>query len=134
MKYATSLTLIAIGAILTFAITSHPSWLNLHIVGVVLMLVGVVGLVLPRRGAQQEGWLRRRMLVRRNATAPAVSEVEETQYPPYISINPASPPGPDDNEREPGPHPSRLHEPGTDPAAAAPQAGETEVIEEYRQE
>lgn len=139
MKYATSLTLIAIGAILTFAITSHPDWLNLQVVGVVLMLVGVVGLFLPRRG--QDGWLRRRRVVRQNAaasaaaTAPAAAEVEETQYPPYISINPASPPGPDDNVHEPGPHPLR-QEPAAErpPQSSAQPVSDTEVIEEYLQE
>jgi hypothetical protein len=40
MKIAPSLTLIAIGAIFTFAITSSPSWLNLQVVGVILMATG----------------------------------------------------------------------------------------------
>ncbi len=50
MKTATSLALVAIGAILAFAITRSPSWLNLQVVGWVLMVTGAIGAVLPRRG------------------------------------------------------------------------------------
>jgi len=40
------LVLIAIGAILKFAVTASASGINLPMVGVVLMIVGIVGLVL----------------------------------------------------------------------------------------
>jgi hypothetical protein len=60
MKTATSLALIAIGAILAFAITGSPSFLNLQVVGWVLMATGAVGAVVPRRGY---GWLRRSLVV-----------------------------------------------------------------------
>ena len=46
MRIGASLVLIAIGAILKFAVTTSVSGINLATVGVVLMLVGVVGLVL----------------------------------------------------------------------------------------
>jgi hypothetical protein len=62
MRTAPGLALIAIGAIFTFAITGSPSWINLQIVGWVLMLTGVAGIFVPRRGY---GWLRRRVVVRR---------------------------------------------------------------------
>jgi hypothetical protein len=62
MRTAPGLALIAIGAILAFAITSSPSWLNLQVAGWVLMLTGVAGMLVPRRGY---GWLRRRVVVRR---------------------------------------------------------------------
>jgi hypothetical protein len=42
----TSLFLIAVGAILKFAITAHVSGVNLQTVGVILMVVGGLGLVL----------------------------------------------------------------------------------------
>jgi hypothetical protein len=42
----TSLFLIAIGAILKFAVTLHVAGVNLHTVGVILMVIGCVGLVL----------------------------------------------------------------------------------------
>ena len=38
MRTASCLTLIAVGAIFTFAITSSPSFLNLQIAGVIIML------------------------------------------------------------------------------------------------
>jgi hypothetical protein len=60
MKTATSLTLVAIGAILAFAVTAQPSFFSFHVAGWVLMVVGVVGAVVPRRGY---GWLRRRLVL-----------------------------------------------------------------------
>lgn len=41
-----SLTLIAIGAILKFAVTKHISGINVGTVGVILMIVGVIGMAL----------------------------------------------------------------------------------------
>jgi hypothetical protein len=61
MKSATALTILAVGAVFAFAVTAHPSFLNLQVVGWVLMLTGIVGLVIPRRG---RGWLRRSVLVK----------------------------------------------------------------------
>jgi hypothetical protein len=46
MTFATSLFLIAIGAILKYAVTWSPSGIDLDVVGVIFMIVGVVGLVL----------------------------------------------------------------------------------------
>jgi hypothetical protein len=86
MKIAPSLALIAVGAIFTFAINSSPSWLNLQIVGVVLMATGVAALFLSRRA---QGWLRRRMVVRRGPRGPVVTQVDET-LPPYIMLNPGA--------------------------------------------
>ena len=62
MRTATGLVLIAFGAILAFAVRSSPSFLNLQIAGWVIMLTGIAGLLVPRRGY---GWLRRRVVVRR---------------------------------------------------------------------
>jgi hypothetical protein len=84
----TGLTLIALGAILAFAVQGHPSWLNIQVVGWVLMLTGIVAMAFPRRGY---GWLRRRMVLRRGPGGrPVVDRVEEKRYPPYIMLNPAS--------------------------------------------
>lgn len=48
MNTGTALTLIAVGAILWFAVTpSAIPGLNVNIMGVILLLVGVVGLLLP---------------------------------------------------------------------------------------
>jgi hypothetical protein len=46
MGISTSLVLIAVGAILKWAVTASTSGINLNTVGVVLMVVGAVGLVL----------------------------------------------------------------------------------------
>lgn len=46
MTFGTSLLLIAVGAVLRFAVSVSTSGFNLHTVGVILMIVGVVGLVL----------------------------------------------------------------------------------------
>jgi hypothetical protein len=54
MKTATSLTLIAAGAIIAFAITAHVAFLNLQVTGWVFILTGVAGAIIPRNG-----WLRR---------------------------------------------------------------------------
>ena len=50
MSNAWGLTLVAIGAIFAFAISGHPSWVNLHIVGWVIMLTGIAGMILKRTG------------------------------------------------------------------------------------
>lgn len=48
MKTATSLTLIAAGAITAFAITAHIAFLNLQVTGWVLILTGVAGAIISR--------------------------------------------------------------------------------------
>jgi len=87
MRTATSLALVAIGAILTFAVTAHPSFLNLQIAGVVIMATGVAGLFLRK---PSQGWLRRRTILRRGAGGPVVGRVDETRYPPYVMLNPGA--------------------------------------------
>ena len=46
MTFGSSLVLIAVGAILRYAVTATVSGIDLQVVGLVLMIVGVVGLVL----------------------------------------------------------------------------------------
>jgi len=88
MRTATGLFLIALGAILAFAVQGHPSWLNIQVVGWVIMLTGLAGMAIPRRGY---GWLRRRMVLRRGPGGrPVVDRVEEKRYPPYIMLNPSA--------------------------------------------
>jgi hypothetical protein len=140
MKIAPGLTLIAVGAIFTFAITASPSWLNLQIVGVVLMATGVATLFLPRRA---QGWLRRRMVVRRGPRGPVVSEVNET-LPPYIMLNPGAVA---DGSEQPGIPVERTvivpATPDVPPAdhvadgartADSSPAGGTEILDEYTEE
>jgi len=42
----TSIFLIAVGAILRYAVTASASGINIHTVGLILIIVGIVGLVL----------------------------------------------------------------------------------------
>jgi uncharacterized membrane protein len=42
----TSLLLVAVGAVLRFAVSVNTSGINLHTVGVILMIVGVVGFII----------------------------------------------------------------------------------------
>lgn len=145
MRTATCLTLIAIGAIFTFAITAHPSFLNLQIAGVVIMITGVAGLLLPRRG--QQGWLRRRTILRKGLRGPVVGRVDETRLPPYVMLNPGAS-AEEKNGDQPGDltmrEAARETIPDLDAADLAPEqdsvvvddypATASEVVEEYIEE
>jgi hypothetical protein len=51
MGLGLGISLIVVGAVLLFALTAgSPHWLNLRIVGIVLILAGAVGMALPRLG------------------------------------------------------------------------------------
>lgn len=63
MTFGTSIFLFAVGAILRYAVTAHVSGIQVHTVGLILMVVGVAGLVFstlyvlslgPRRRAVRE--------------------------------------------------------------------------------
>ena len=84
MKTGAGLALICVGAILAFAVTGNTSFINLHTVGWVLMVIGVVGLLLPNR---TYGWLGRRLLVRRSYPS---GQVEHIPVPPYVARNPGT--------------------------------------------
>jgi uncharacterized protein (DUF58 family) len=90
MKTATGLTLIAIGAILAFAVTANAWFFNVNVAGYVLMVIGLVGLFIPRRGYAS---ISRRFVTRRQ-TWPngSVVETRETQLPPYVVHNPGRAP------------------------------------------
>ena len=103
MKTATSLTLVAAGAIIAFAITAHVAFLNLQVTGWVFILTGVAGAIIAR-----SSWLRRTLAVKSGTGAAAASG---TSQRPSASPRPG---------------------PGSQPAAA-PDAppGERETIKEY---
>jgi uncharacterized membrane protein len=46
MRFAVSLFVIALGAILTFAVRHNPSGVNIHVIGLILMLAGLAGLAI----------------------------------------------------------------------------------------
>jgi hypothetical protein len=87
MKTGMGLALIAIGAILAFAVTANTSVFNLHTAGYVLMVIGIIGIALPRRGYGRVG---RRLFVRQTSWRPG-RRVEEVNYPNYdVNGNPAN--------------------------------------------
>lgn len=87
MKTATCLGLLAIGAIFAFAIRGHPSFLNVQVAGVVIMVIGAAGLVLPPRGS---AWLRRQVIRRPGRRGQVVGRVVETDTPSYVMLDPAA--------------------------------------------
>jgi hypothetical protein len=152
MKTASALTLIAIGAIFTFAVTAHPSFLNLQVAGVVIMATGIAGLVLHK---PTQGWLRRRIILRRGPGGPVIGRVDEKRYPPYVMLNPAADGSgtggrqvgdltADTAEPEEGPDATEVlqdlpnehldPEPGDPDAPGTVDAQPSEVVEEYIQE
>jgi Domain of unknown function (DUF6458) len=46
MTIGTSLFIIAVGAILKYAVTAHVAGVNVHTAGLILMIVGIVGLLI----------------------------------------------------------------------------------------
>lgn len=110
MNRATSLTVIAVGAIFAFAVMVSPGFLNLQIVGWILMATGVAGLLLERRSRD---WLRRTVIVR---GTPADSRLRRRRLTQY-----ASPPPSQQQGQPPG-------EPTTEPLESET---ETETVEEY---
>jgi hypothetical protein len=134
MKTGIALGFICIGAILAFAVTGNTSVFNIHTAGWVIMLVGLVGLFLPRRN---RAWLGRRVVVRRTRSYPD-GPVEEVPVPPYVARNPGTarieaglPARPTlQTERQQG-----LDDPIGDaenqaPVATQPTAPRTEIIED----
>ena len=65
MGIGTSVFLIALGAILKFAVTASISGLKLEVVGVILMIAGAVGLVASLLWSASWHRRRREMLVTR---------------------------------------------------------------------
>ncbi len=134
MRPATSLALMAVGAILAFAVRTHPSFVNLQIAGLVLIAIGVAGMLLPGRGSE---WLRRRIVLRRGTRGQVVGQVDETHYPSYVMLNPEAlhsvqPEGPPEDESTENGPPFIMTLPSDDLAAA--RSADTEVVEEYLEE
>ena len=86
MKTGVGLALVAVGAILAFAVTMNTSVFNLHTAGWVLIVVGIIGIAIPRRGY---GWVGRRVFTRQTRFRRG-ARVEEITYPTYVNRNPAS--------------------------------------------
>jgi hypothetical protein len=134
MKTGTGLAVIAAGGILAFAVTANTSVFNLNIAGWVLMIIGIIGLAIPRRGY---AWVGRRLFVRQARWRPG-NRVDEVVYPVQVNRNPA-------NTRVQGglPAPGAVGSPeasqhidatrdlpGESAGSTSPRPGETEVIED----
>ena len=131
MKTGMGLVLIGIGAILAFAVTTNTSVFNLHTAGYVLIIIGILGITIPRRGY---GWVGRRLFVRQTRWRPG-GRVEEVTYPTYVNRNPANTrvqaglPGPGAlGSPEAASHIDATRDLSTEPTG--PRLGETEVIED----
>lgn len=46
MQIGTSILLIAVGAVLRYAVTGTLSWIDVQTVGLILMIVGILGLII----------------------------------------------------------------------------------------
>lgn len=152
MKTGICLFWIALGAIFTFAVTTNTSVFNFHIAGFVVMVIGIIGLVTPKRGYE---WLGRRVYVRRTRKYPG-GRVDERSYPPYVLRNmgdakaraglpdvPSLQPDPEvakwtehsqtpEQEMVTGAAPA--HDAGEETPAREPIPGDTEVIEDSYEE
>ena len=158
MKSGTCLFWIAVGAILTFAVTANTlvstgTWLAF-----VIMVIGIIGLVTGPSADTQ--WLGRCVVAAPDHFWGPVSRVEENPQPPYVLRNPgtanaqANIPDPPSLEPDPegapaagaGPYagrgdgdPSWGHEPRRGVPRSAPETkerapGDTEVIEDVYEE
>jgi len=128
MKTGMGLVLIGIGAIFAFAVTTNTSVFNLHTAGWVIMIIGVFGLAVPRRGY---GWVGRRLFVRQARWRPG-GRIEEVAYPTGVNRNPAN-----TRVRAGLPAPGALGSPeasshleATRDLSTEPRPGETEIIED----
>lgn len=75
MSIGVSLFLIALGAILRWAVTDHISGVDLTTVGLILLIVGVIGLVLS-------------LIMYMSATRSRGAVVERTEYTPRDPADP----------------------------------------------
>jgi hypothetical protein len=77
MTFAASIFLLALGAILRYALDVHVKGVSIDTVGLILMIAGAVGLVIALY--QELVWSRR---TRADEVAPAVEERREVREPP----------------------------------------------------
>jgi hypothetical protein len=136
MKTGTGLALICFGAILAFAVRANPSFFNWNIAGWVIMIVGVLGLAIPRRGY---AWVSRRLTVRQARGGSRSGADDQVIYPTGVGRNPA-------NSRVPAALPASgaagspeapaqagaARDVSADPGTMRP--GETQVVEDVYEE
>jgi hypothetical protein len=86
MRTGMGLFLIGVGGILAFAVTANTNVFNLHTAGYVFMVIGILGLAIPRRGYS---WVGRRLFVRQTRWRGGNRITDEVVYPTYVNRNPA---------------------------------------------
>jgi hypothetical protein len=88
MSAGAGITLITVGAVLRFALSpGSPHGLNVHVVGVILVLAGVLGLLLPRLVRAPRDRLRRWIFPIEPPHDPAEPPpIEEPSIPVYRPI------------------------------------------------
>jgi hypothetical protein len=74
MSIATSLFLIAAGAVLRFAVTVNVAGIDLQVVGLILMIVGILGLIISI------GFMVAQSSDRKDAAVPPRSPREQDPY------------------------------------------------------
>jgi uncharacterized membrane protein HdeD (DUF308 family) len=97
MKTAPSLTLVAVGGVLAFAIHGHPSFVNLQVAGWILILTGVAGLAVQfwQRGRLQRWWA----VLTGDLVGPAAAEIDAmaglrpavATSPQLVAVDPEAP-------------------------------------------
>ncbi len=87
MGLGVSLILIAVGAILTWAVDAHVSGLNVNAVGVILMIVGLIGGVLSL--AFWSSWWSRGYFGRYATAGPATVRRHRVAAPAAVVEEPA---------------------------------------------
>ena len=108
MTIGGSILLIVAGAILRYAINWSPNYVDLRLVGLILMIAGVVGLIIALTF----------LFMRRRGSRPSTEVYEERRY--------SEPPRPyDDPQRRYGERPARHDEP-------TQRYGESDVYQERR--
>jgi hypothetical protein len=79
MGISVSILLIAVGAILTWAVTAEAEGIDVNTVGVILLIVGILGLVLSMIfWSSWGGFQRRSAVVERGAVAPPPAQRRTT--------------------------------------------------------
>ncbi|HYR63856.1 MAG TPA: DUF6458 family protein [Actinomycetota bacterium] len=79
MGLGTCIFLIALGAILDFAVTVNTPGFNVHTVGLILMVVGVIGLLMSMVFWNSWGGLHRRTVYNEGVPAPRRRRIVEEE-------------------------------------------------------
>ena len=97
MGVVVSLILIALGAILTFAVTGEAEGVDLDVVGIILMIVGLIGFLISLMYWSSwggPGFVRRRGYVEGGAVVRRSYAPRRTEYVEEEDVGPPGPPPP----------------------------------------